>query len=114
MGGKRDAHVANCVFSNNTGSSGSQQINFSVTDDGGNILWPDPRAQTPTLAKATVIDPQLGPLTREGEVEVRIPSPGSPAIDAAIAPAPAGDQRGAPRGQLPDVGAVEVGSACSN
>lgn len=112
MGGERNAHVKNSIFANNTGPQWAQQINFPVTNDGGNILWPDPDTSSPSLSGATVVDPQLGALDVLDGVEVRAPKASSPAIDAAVAPALAADQRGARRDAKPDVGAVEAGVSC--
>jgi hypothetical protein len=56
-------------------------------------------------------NPQLGPLADNGGTTANyLPAPTSPAVDAALAcPAPADDQRGAPRPRGPacDIGAVE-------
>jgi hypothetical protein len=112
MGGQRDARVTNSIFAENTGYAWSQQINFPVSDDGGNFLWPDPGTGAPTLAGAALVDPLLGPLEVLDGVEVRVPSASSPAIDAAVSPAPDTDQRGAPRGPRPDSGAVEREATC--
>ena len=43
---------------------------------------------------------------------VRAPAAESPAIDHAVLPAPTTDQRGAPRGAAPDIGAFELSGAC--
>jgi len=112
MGGERDARISNSLFVNNTGVSWSQQINFKVADDGGNILWPDPGTDQPTLANAKLVDPKLGKVEFVDGVPMRVPGAGSPALDAAVAPSPTTDQRGAPRGAKPDIGAAEVGAGC--
>jgi len=112
MAGERNASVQNSIFANNTGPAWAQQINFPVTDGGGNLLWPDPGTGSPTLGAARVVDPLLGALEVQGGVEVRQPTTGSPAIDAAVTPAPARDQRGALRDAPPDIGSVEVDGSC--
>lgn len=108
--GQRSAYVKNSIFSNNTGPGWAQQINFPVTDQGGNILWPN--TTNPTLANATAVDPALQPLQVLDGFELREPGSGSPAVDGALTPAPSRDMRGALRDARPDIGAVELGGTC--
>jgi len=107
--GVRDVHVTNSIFANNTGRSGAQQVNFPITDDGGNLEWPDPRTMS-TLAKSTIADPMLAALSFDQGSWVR--APGAAAIDQAVLPAPLTDQRGARRDAKPDVGSYEHGATC--
>ncbi len=110
--GIRDVSVRNTIVANNTGSAGAQQINFPVTDGGGNLEWPASGASTRTLAMARVVDPLLEPLTMNEGTWVRALVTGSPALDTAVLPAPPLDQRGAHRDSTPDIGAFEVGGTC--
>ncbi|CAN5719749.1 choice-of-anchor Q domain-containing protein [soil metagenome] len=112
MGGKRDATSTSAIYVGNTGSAGAQQVNFPISDDASDIEWPKTGATTKTLASARVVDPMLGARAPDSGTFVRAPKPGSPALDTGAIPAPATDQRGAPRGTKPDVGSVEVGAAC--
>ena len=111
--GPRDARVRNSIFANNTVVGAAQQINFPVTDEGGNIEWPAP-AGKPTLAVARNVDPALGPPALDQGSWVRPIASSSPARDAATGPAPAVDQRGAVRGARPDIGSFELGAVCSS
>ncbi len=110
--GIRDVSVRNTIVANNTGSAGAQQINFPVTDGGGNLEWPASGASTRTLAMARTVDPLLELLAVDEGTWVRAPASGSPALDSAMVPAPALDQRGAHRDATPDTGAFEVGGTC--
>lgn len=110
--GTRDVRVTNSIFASNTATGGAQQINFAVTNDGGNIEWPDPKT-TSTLPAAKIADPKLGPLVPESSSFVRAPAIGSPAIDAAVSPVPGIDQRGARRVGKADIGSLELGATCT-
>ncbi len=110
--GMLDVRFTNTILANNTAMGGSQQVNFLVGDDGGNIEWPDPGMPS-TIPMAQVVDPALGPLALDLGMWVRPIAAGSPAVDAALLPAPAVDGRGASRDAKPDIGSFEVGAMCS-
>ena len=109
--GMRDARFTNSIVANNTAVGGSLQVNFPVGDDGGNLEWPDPKMPS-TIPNAKVADPALGPLTLDQGSWVRPIALGSPAVNAAVMPAPATDERGASRDGKPDIGSFEVGAMC--
>ncbi|CAN5487821.1 hypothetical protein BH11MYX1_BH11MYX1_20210 [soil metagenome] len=113
IAGMRDAHVTNSIFANNRTVGSGQQINFPMTDDGGNIVWPMVSTATPALASALAADPLLGPLLATDGTWARMPEPASPAVGGGVAPAPMIDLRGAARDTAPDIGAFEVGARCN-
>jgi hypothetical protein len=112
LAGERKVRIQNTIFANNTSFAHAEQVNFPVNDAGGNILWPASGAAEPTLPNAQVVDPQLEPLEQHEGYEVRMPSANSPAIDAAISPAPTTDLRNARRYGKPDIGAFERDATC--
>ena len=112
LAGVRAGSVKNSIFSGNTATAGTQQVNFPIPDGGGNIEWPDPRAGTRNLGAPRTLDPLLAPPAAEDGTIVRPPGAKSPAINTAVLPAPAVDGRNAKRSGAPDVGAYEVGAAC--
>jgi predicted outer membrane repeat protein len=92
-------------------------LSFTNSIVAGNSAATDPDLSgTPPVlrgANLTSGDPMLsGPGNSGGPTETLLPSPASPAVDAAplVPETPATDQRGAPRasGALPDLGAVEL------
>lgn len=83
-----------------------------MASDGGNILWPDPMTDSPTLGEAEVSDPRLGELEAVGGTYVRVPGAGIPAIGGAVMPSVGIDQRGATRDDMPDIGSVEAAAQC--
>jgi hypothetical protein len=109
-----DVHLRNSLIAFNKGANKwEEQTGYPPIDDGGNLQWPKPSAGDPAVGPASLLDPKLGPLLEQDGTWLRVPQPGSPAMDAGLAPAPATDQRGAPRSDgKPDAGSVEVGAAC--
>jgi hypothetical protein len=109
--GVRDVRVRSSIFVANSATVGAQQINFAITDDGGNLEWPDPGSKS-TITGAKIADPLLAALALEDGTWVRALRPGSPAIDASASPSPAIDQRGAVRDAKADSGSYELGAVC--
>jgi hypothetical protein len=111
IGGMRDVRVRNSIFVDNSSSASAQQINFAVTDDGGNIEWPDVKPNVRSLGTAIIVDPMLGALLEENMLVRPLPA-ASPARDRAVSPWPLLDQRGFQRDATPDIGSYELGGEC--
>jgi hypothetical protein len=106
-------NLQNSIVANNTGGNCTTATfgGAPVTDGGRDITWPD------TTCPGLNVDPNLGPLTKNGGPTLTFAlQPGSPAVDA-IPPVGAGcpptDQRGISRPQGPgcDIGAFELSLA---
>ncbi len=111
--------VSRCTFADNLGTIqwNGHTVWTTAIDGGGNVQWPQVKdfwgtADVPATATVVWSDPLLGPLQDNGgPTQTRLPSGGSPAIDAGSTTAyPSTDQRDQPRpiGTGPDAGAVET------
>ena len=114
-------NLKNSIFYQNTANNGGngwgilQQSNRQFTDNGGNFQWPPGvNSDSNVSAQVTLADVKLGTRQQVGALDVYPLLASSPAIDAAVAGAPAMDILGASRIGAADSGALEFGGTPPN
>ncbi|MBW4467654.1 MAG: hypothetical protein KME07_19685 [Pegethrix bostrychoides GSE-TBD4-15B] len=112
--------LTNTIFANNSALNGGnpwniqQHTNRQFIDGGGNIQFPQANDDR-ISANSRVADPKLGALQDNGGgLLTHALLSGSPAINSAVAGAPATDARGLGRVGQADVGAFEFGATAAN
>lgn len=115
--GKKDLDIGvrNTIFAFNEAGQDIEQrhVGYRPRSDGGNLEYVDTEPNRGRVFEDSLFaDPVLTKVEVHDGMPLRALAAGSPAIGAAMVPAPERDARSAMRDQAPDIGPFELGASC--